>query len=101
MRIRLLLLTLIVAGSLYSVAEVAQVGQAQDAGKRYAVVVGIKEYDHPKLTPLKYPPNDAKALRDVLNQSGYQVTLLTAEAGENDSSLLPTKGNITAQVKRV
>ena len=34
-------------------------GFAHEAGKRYAVLVGVNDYDHVKLKPLKYAEADA------------------------------------------
>jgi formylglycine-generating enzyme required for sulfatase activity len=63
---------------------------------RFALVVGVNEYDHDSLHALKYAVNDATALRDVLEKGGYRVVLLTEpEAKANkDDSLRPTKANV-------
>jgi hypothetical protein len=41
------------------------VGYAQ-SGKKYAVLVGVSEYQHDKLKKLRYTENDASELADVL-----------------------------------
>ncbi len=70
-------------------------------GKRYAVLVGVNGYDHPKLEALKYAVNDAAELGEVLGKSGYTVTVLTDDAGKKDRKLAPTKANIEGQLKAV
>ncbi len=70
-------------------------------GKRYAIVVGVNTYDHPKLEPLKYAVNDAIELGDVLAKAGYTVTVLTDDAGKKDPKLAPTKANIEGRLKAV
>ena len=74
---------------------------AQDDGQRYAVLVGVNEYDHAKLSPLKYAENDATAMRDVLKAGGYDTTLLTAALGKTDAKSAPTKDNVEKAIKDV
>ena len=73
---------------------VATPAAAQDDGKRYAVLVGVNDYDHAKLKPLKYAEADAAELRDVLKAAGYETTLLTTAAGKATASAAPTKANV-------
>jgi formylglycine-generating enzyme required for sulfatase activity len=68
-------------------------------GKRYALLVGVNRYAHPKLATLKYAENDAVALGKVLSKAGYEVVLLTGSAGAR--RLAATKANIEARLKEV
>src|SRR5262249_6005556 len=52
------------------------------AGKKYAVLVGVKDYDHAGLRNLDYPVNDVVKLGELLGKHGYQVTLLRSGAAE-------------------
>jgi formylglycine-generating enzyme required for sulfatase activity len=54
------------------------------AGKKYALLVGINEYQHRKLRPLRYAEADVKELADVLKKAGYQTTVLTGSAPDDD-----------------
>lgn len=50
---------------------------AARAGRAWAVVIGIDEYDHvPRLT---YAVADAQGVSEVLREQGFQVTTLTNE----------------------
>src|SRR5262245_15770573 len=62
-----------------------------ESAKRLALLVGINRYDHAKLEALKYAVNDVTELGKVLQQAGYEVTLLTDDAGEKDAKFAPTK----------
>ena len=67
---------------------------AQAPPKRYAVLIGVNDYDHPKLPGLRFSVNDATELAAVLKPAGYDVTLLSDESGQK-----PTKANIDAALK--
>ena len=67
--------------------------------RRYAVLVGIKEYDHIKLRPLDYSETDVNDLAEVLRGGGYEVTLLTTTA--RDAKLRPTLANINDRLGEV
>jgi hypothetical protein len=69
------------------------------AGKRYAVLVGIKDYDHSKLNTLDYAVNDVRELHDLLARHGYEVVLL--QSGAEDPRLTPTLTNIQARLAEV
>src|SRR5437763_503278 len=73
----------------------AVLGQAPaEPAKRLALLVGINRYEHAKLDKLSYAVNDVTELGKVLSAAGYEVTLLTDDAGEKDAKLAPTKANI-------
>ena len=67
-------------------------------GKKYALLVGVNSYEHPKLPALKYAERDVQALAAVLEKAGYEVTLLTGAA---KARLRPTRANIEAQLKEM
>jgi formylglycine-generating enzyme required for sulfatase activity len=75
--------------------------QPMAAAKRYALLVGVNDYDHADLPKLRYAVNDATVLRDVLAQAGYEVVLLTAVEGRRDPACHPTKTNIETQLRRL
>jgi formylglycine-generating enzyme required for sulfatase activity len=71
-------------------------------GKKYALLVGIRSYDHSKLTELKYTENDVEELGKVLNKAGYdEVVLLTTTRGEKTKNLQPTRANIRKELARL
>ncbi len=58
------------------------VGSLQAAGKRYALVIGVKTYRPGQPLPeLPYTENDADGLAAVLKAGGYDVTLMTQTLG--------------------
>ncbi len=61
---------------------------------RYALLVGVNEYEHNKLKPLHFAENDVTDLASVLKAAQYHVTLLT-----NKAELKPTKANIEKQLR--
>src|SRR5207253_144408 len=64
---------------------------AQEAkGKKYALLVGVKDYDHSSLSPLKYTENDVNEFAKVLKgkEAGFtEVVILTTTASEKDEAL--------------
>lgn len=74
----------------------------QDAkGKKYALLVGINDYQHDKLPDLLYAVNDAKKLGQVLAKAGFETTTLTDETGKTDPNRRPTKANIERALEAV
>jgi uncharacterized caspase-like protein len=72
--------------------------------KRYAILVGVENYEHAKLrepNPLKYPVDDVSALAEILEKADYEVLLLTDDTGKQSPELLPTRSNIEARIKQV
>ena len=72
-------------------------------GRRYALVVGVQNYDGAGLGNLRYCDNDASGLGEALQKLGYRVTLLTRtewKAKDRDD-LLPTADNIRDNLKAV
>jgi formylglycine-generating enzyme required for sulfatase activity len=69
------------------------------AGCKYAVLVGVNRYEHPRLPSLAYAEADVTDLARVLGKAGYQFTLLTGAA--HDDSHRPTKANIEKHLRAV
>jgi TPR repeat protein len=75
---------------------------ANAAGKRYALLVGVREYDHADLGELKYTENDVEELAVVLKDSGYaEVVVLTSSRGKKTAAYKPTARNIRTQLSRL
>jgi formylglycine-generating enzyme required for sulfatase activity len=71
-------------------------------GKKYALLVGVREYDSGKLTNLKYTENDVEDLAGVLaRQGGFSVRLLTTSRGAMRSTDAPTVANLRAEIKKL
>ncbi len=72
-----------------------QLGAASGVNTRHwAVVIGVDTYPSP-FQSLKYAADDAKAVAQVLQDAGVNVTLMTP-----DSLIQPTKANIIEQLQR-
>jgi formylglycine-generating enzyme required for sulfatase activity len=72
------------------------------APKRYALLVGVGEYDHARLRDLRYAENDVEELGKLLKQGGYdEVVLLTSKRGRIVEAAQPTAANIRKQMKRL
>src|SRR5262249_4790714 len=69
---------------------------AQQPGRKIAILVGVKSYDHAAYPDLRYAERDVEELAPLLEGAGYQVTLLTTGAGARDARRSPTLANIKA-----
>ena len=75
-----------------------------EAGKRYALVVGVKKYrSNQPLPELAYTENDATEFAKLLKQGGYDVTLMTQTEGRMDGKdvFLPTASYIRDQIDAI
>src|SRR5215217_7845854 len=70
-------------------------------GKKYALLVGVKSYEHSKLSDLEFSENDVTEMAALLRPAGFQVALLTDTEGKKDPVRKPTAKNIRAAVKAV
>jgi Caspase domain len=70
-------------------------------GKRYALLVGVREYAHTKLPSLRYSENDVVELATVLQPAGYSVILLCDSVGKQAPDRAPTRSNIEAHLKAI
>ena len=98
-RLALSLVTLVSAGLLACVL----FAEEPEEGRRYALVVGVQNYEGTGLGSLHYCDNDAAGLADVLRKRGYHVTLMTRpeyKARDLDD-LLPTADNIRGNLKAI
>jgi hypothetical protein len=66
--------------------------------QRFALLVGVNNYQHAKLAPLKFAVNDVTELSDILKPAGYRVVLLTDDTGRKNGKLAPTRSNINQQL---
>ena len=73
---------------------------AAEQGKKLAVVVGVREYQHARFSLPKYTENAALETAQVLREAGYEVTLLCDSNGKKDADLKPTRANILQHVER-
>ncbi len=79
-------------------------GRADDApaGRQYALLVGVRNYDKDQLRSLRYTENDVNGLAAVLKDAGYKRVVLMTQAeaaAESDPELLPTGKNIRRQLQ--
>ena len=70
------------------------------AGDKYALLVGVHQYDKNELRDLPYAEADMTALADVLRQAGYKrVVLMTQSEGAKEARFLPMAANIRNTLK--
>jgi len=80
-----------------------EIASSSDLGRRWALIIGIEDYEDPNIADLKYSVDDAKLLYEILtdpNRGGFDpecVRLLTDDA--EDPSLRPTRRNILRALK--
>src|SRR5262245_29919909 len=75
-------------------------GPATQPGRKYALLVGVRQYDPNELRSLPYSEPDVVELAEVLKGAGYrQVVTLTQTAGSVNARLSPTTANIRTTLK--
>jgi len=72
-----------------------------ESGRRFALLVGVQEYQHQSLPTLRYTENDVVALGRLLKSGGYDVVVLSDAAGRKDPALAPTGANIAVRLKAI
>jgi hypothetical protein len=75
---------------------------AQPPGDRYALLVGVREYDEGELRSLQYPEADVTDLAGVLRGAGYRpenIVLLTQTEGARKARFLPLAANIRRELR--
>jgi hypothetical protein len=84
---------LVVLASLAAALAQRAPGLAQTAqGKKVALLVGVRAYNHKKLVDLKYTENDVEELADVLK--GFnEVVVLSSTRGAKKTEAAPTAAN--------
>lgn len=74
----------------------------ETGGRRYAILVGVKEYDQNQLKNLPFAENDVAELAEILKQSGFRrVELLTQAEGAKDARALPLAKTIRETIQGV
>lgn len=76
---------------------------ADDAGEKYALLVGVRNYEH-DLRSLRFTEQDVVELGEVLRDSGYHrrnVVIMTQQTGALRQSLLPRRENILRELSRL
>ncbi len=68
---------------------------------KYAVLVGVTEYDHPRFKSLNFAENDVVELGQKLRSGGFRVIMLTQSAGTKDARLKPSRANILRELDSV
>ena len=74
------------------------------AGRQYALLVGVRNYDKDQLRSLQYTENDVNDLAAVLKDAGYKrVVLMTQSeaASQGDNTLLPTAKNVRKKLAAI
>src|SRR5262245_24750224 len=71
------------------------------AGKKYALLVGVRDYDSDKFTPLRFTENDAEGMAGALRDTaGFaSVRVLTTTRGRKTSADAPTSANLRRELK--
>jgi TPR repeat protein len=71
-------------------------------GNKYALLVGVKDYRHASLAPLRYTENDVEGLAKALRQPPARfasVRVLTTARGHRDRRDAPTADNVRRELK--
>ena len=77
-------------------------GDAPPLGEKYALLVGVRNYDKNELRNLPYAEADMTALADVLKKAGYQrVVLMTQTHGADEARFLPEAARIRTTLNRL
>ena len=82
-------------------AALVPIRSEESKGKRYALLVGVRSYEHSKLSDLKYTENDAEETAKILGAAKYDEVVLTTSRGEKDDKKKPTKENVEAALARL
>ena len=65
-----------------------------EIGKRYALLIGVRDYVDPGINHLPHTVSDVVALEGILTKFGY--TVLTLHSAQSELHLQPTQANIWA-----
>jgi TPR repeat protein len=71
------------------------------AGKKYALLVGVRDYSDARLSELAFTENDVEQLDRILSANGFQSEVLTTTRGEADAARRPTAANIRGRLKGI
>lgn len=93
------------AGFLVVLLLVAGEARAQPSapakGEKFALLVGVRQYETPDLRPLKYSEKDVEQLAAVLERSGYRrenIKLMTQTIGAENARYLPVAGKVRKEL---
>src|SRR6266436_3205152 len=78
----------------------AATAAGRKGGKKYAVVVGINQYQRQDITPLKCAVSDAHLLAAALRALNYKVYEMTSDA-DREGDLYPSSNNIGFQLGNI
>jgi formylglycine-generating enzyme required for sulfatase activity len=70
-------------------------------GEKYAILVGVRQYESPDLHPMKFAENDVEQLSEILLRSGYRpenVKLMTQTAGVANLRFLPVSSKVNTEL---
>src|SRR5262245_49162343 len=91
-----------IAFAALAVALLSPAAPALAQGKRYALLVGVAEYESSAFSTLKYTENDAEEMAKVLKDAGYdEVVVLTTTRGKKDKKAEPTAANVRARLEKL
>jgi tetratricopeptide (TPR) repeat protein len=82
-------------------------GKPSDESKgvqRYALLIGVGEYENPELSPLPGSETDVLELGRLFSANGFapsQLVLMTQKTGSQNERLLPNAHNIRLQLSRL
>jgi hypothetical protein len=99
--------TLLQPGFLAALVVVTQLGSSvraqenQPAGRKLALLVGVKDYQHGSLHDLDFPENDVTELAEVLKSQDFDVVVLTTALAKHDPSSAPTADNIRKRLNQL
>jgi hypothetical protein len=71
------------------------------AGRKLALLVGVKDYQHGSLHNLDFPENDVTELAEVLKSQDFDVVVLTTALAKNDPNSAPTADNIRKRLSQL
>jgi hypothetical protein len=72
---------------------------APPKGEKYALLVGVRDYDRAELTSLRYPESDITKFSELLQAQGFKrVALMTQSEGAKRDRFTPTAGHILQEL---
>ena len=102
MRIRLTLLFAVILWNDIGSFGLLTAADQESTGKKYAILVGVKEYDRNQLKNLPFAENDVSEMAEILKQSGFRrVELLTQAEGAKKARFLPLAKTIRETIAGV
>ncbi len=98
---RKLCAVLIVTAAWMTGGEAPGQGPAGPKGDKYALLVGVRQYETPDLRALRYPESDVEELAKVLIRSGYRpenVKVMTQRRGAEEPRYAPVAAKIRKEL---